>query len=168
MDFNDVVFSRRSIRKFIDKDVEEEKVKLLLRYAMASPSAMNKRPLKYIVIQNKDILNKLSMLPFSAIKSNLMIAIVADLKKAINPDMNGFWIQDASASCQNILLGARNLGLGSLWIGTYPVEAKYKLAQEILNLKSDEIPVILIHIGYTDLDFNNKDYFADDLVKYIK
>ena len=57
MDFNDVVFSRRSIRKFIDKDVEEEKVKLLLRYAMASPSAMNKRPLKYIVIQNKDILN---------------------------------------------------------------------------------------------------------------
>lgn len=92
MDFNDVVFSRRSIRKFIDKDVEEEKVKLLLRYAMASPSAMNKRPLKYIVIQNKDILNKLSTLPFSAIKSNLMIAIVADLKKAINPDMNGFWV----------------------------------------------------------------------------
>ena len=146
MDFNDVVFSRRSIRKFIDKDVEEEKVKLLLRYAMASPSAMNKRPLKYIIIQNKEILSKLSSLPFSPIKSNLMIAIVADLKKAINPDMNGFWIQDASASCQNILLGARNLGLGSLWI----------------------IPVILIHIGYTDLDFNNKDYFAEDLVKYIK
>lgn len=168
MDFNDVIFSRRSIRKFIDKDVEEEKIKLLLRYATSSPSAMNKRPLKYIVIQNKDILNKLSTLPFSSIKSNLMIAIVADLKKAINPDMNGFWIQDASASCGNILLGARNLGLGSLWIGTYPVEAKYKLAQEILNLKSDEIPVILIHIGYTDLEFNNKDYFAEDLVRYIK
>lgn len=167
MEFNDVVYSRRSIRKFIDKDVEDEKINEILHYAMSSPSAMNKRPLKYIVIKNKEIISKLSTPPFSPILSNLMIAIVADLNKAIDQDMNGFWIQDASASTQNILLGARNLGLGSLWIGTYPRENKYKLAQQILKLNDKEIPVVLIHIGYSDIEFSKKDYFDESLIKYI-
>ena len=54
------IFTRRSVRKYADKPVEKEKVEKLLRRAMQAPSATNQQPWEFIVVDDKELLKKLS------------------------------------------------------------------------------------------------------------
>ena len=54
MDNKEMILTRKSVRNFSDKEVEEEKIELLLKAAMAAPSAMNKQPWKFVVVKSKE------------------------------------------------------------------------------------------------------------------
>lgn len=169
MEFNEVIYKRRSIRKYLNKEVEEEKIIELLKYAMAAPSAMNKQPTLFYVIKNKDLLEKLSDgIHFSPIKSPIMIVTCVDLDKTITKRKDGFYIQDASIATQNMLLGAVNLGLSTCWIGTYPAEERVKKVQEILNLQTNIIPIVMIHVGYGDEQKEPRTQYDSNRVIYLK
>ena len=55
----DAVFKRRSIRKYTDQEIKDEVVEHLLRAAMAAPSARNRQPWEFVVIDDKEILAKI-------------------------------------------------------------------------------------------------------------
>ena len=54
------IFLRRSIRKYENKEIEEEKLKQIIKAGMNAPTARNLKPFEFIIVKDKDILNQLS------------------------------------------------------------------------------------------------------------
>lgn len=142
------IFERRSIREYTDKPISDENVEKLLRAAMAAPSAGNQQPWEFVVIRDKKYLEDITKFhPFSQMlkESQLAIAVCADLNREQH---EGYWQQDCAAATQNILLEAQYLGIGSVWLGVYPVEERVKRLKELLVLPERVIPMALVSLGY--------------------
>lgn len=58
------------------------------------------------------------------------------------------WVQDCSAATENILIAATSIGLGSVWIGIYPLENNIKPLRKILNIPEYVIPLGIVYVGY--------------------
>ena len=147
----DNIMSRTSIRKYRDKQVEDEKITAILKAAMAAPTAANKQPWQFIVIKKQNVRQQLATaLPYAKMVAQAPLAIVVcgDMSKAMKDEEQPFWIQDASAASENILLAAHSLGLGAVWTGLYPLHDRVRAVQQILHLPQSVIPLNLIPIGY--------------------
>ena len=106
--------SRRSIRKFQDKEVEESKLDTILKAALLSPSSKSRRPWEFIAVRDKEILDKLAQCKEhgSQFLSGTPLAIVV----LADPEACDVWIEDTSISSTIIQLTAQTLDLGSCWI----------------------------------------------------
>lgn len=165
----DVILNRTSIREYQDKAVEEEKIELLLRAAMAAPTAVNKQPWAFIVVNDKEVLVRLSdSLPYARMtaKAPLAIVVCGDLSKALEGDAQAYWVQDASAATQNLLLAAHALDLGAVWTGVYPIMDRVSAVQKILNLPEHIIPLNVIPVGYPVKDQKPKDKWKPENIHY--
>lgn len=109
-----VIQKRRSIRKFLNKPIEAEKIDLLLEAALRAPSSRGLNPWQFVVIIDKDLLAKLSQAKQhgSAFLKNAPLGIVV----CADPEQCDVWIEDASIASIFIHLAAESLGLGSCWI----------------------------------------------------
>ncbi|MFW5790945.1 MAG: nitroreductase family protein [Bacillota bacterium] len=164
MDFEEVLFNRRSKRSFIDKDVDDNKIKKLLEAAMAAPSAHNKQPWQFVVIRDNEIMDKIMEFhKYSKMLEEAPVAIAVCGDKNAYKD---FWVQDCSAATQNLLLMAENLGLGAVWLGVYPVEEYYPKLADLLELPDDLIPLNVIAIGYSDKESKRRDRYDESKVHY--
>lgn len=145
------ILKRRSVRKFKDSAVSRELIDRLLEAAMAAPSACNRRPVDFYVVSNPDKLSELSMCGrFTRMKSPLAIVVVGNLHRALPLGMSDYWIQDAAAACENILIEATALGLGSCWCGIHPQKRTVEKFSAALGLGPKEIPFAIIKLGYPD------------------
>jgi nitroreductase len=75
-----------------------------------------------------------------------------------------FWSQDCSAATQNILLAARDLGLGTVWVGIYPEKERIAGFRRVFELPQEIIPFALIPVGWPDGEFKILDRFNTNLV----
>ena len=113
MDFWDVLRHRRSIRKFTTQEVEDEKLVKLLEAAFLSPSSHDKRPWHFIVVKQRETLDKLSESKNGAQGlHNAQASIVV----CANSEISDVWIEDAAIAAHNINMAAVSLGLGSFWV----------------------------------------------------
>ena len=145
----DTIFKRRSIRKFTDQPVEKEKLVMLLEAAMAAPTAMNAQPWEFVVITEKEVMDKFrSGLMFAKMNAPAAICVLGSTRLQKNKAGERFWVQDCSAATENILLAATSQGLGSVWIGIHPVTLFVRQVKNILNLPEGVTPLNLIYIGY--------------------
>lgn len=163
------IFIRRSIREYSEKMIENEKIDKLLCAAMQAPSAANQRPWEFIIVRERNILDKLSKVhAYSKMINRCSVCLVlsGNLKRMVFPE---FWQQDMSAAAQNILLEATHLGLGAVWIGIAPIEKRMNYLREILELDDYIQPFCLISLGYPK-NFKNTfiDRYDSERVKYIK
>jgi nitroreductase len=162
----DNILTRRSIRKFIDKPVSDKDIESILRAAMASPSAGNLQPWEFLVINDREILDKVPELhPYAKMAAETPVAIVVycDTSKKVR---EGFWIQDCSAASQNILLAAHALGLGAVWCGIYPNEERTKVFQELLKMPEYVYPVNIIPIGHPAEKKEPSDRYTEERIRY--
>jgi nitroreductase len=162
------IFKRRSIRKYKDKKIEEEKIEKLLKAAAAAPSAGNEQPWHFVVIRDRDTLNHLAEVhPYAKMLKDapLAVAVCGDLNKQRH---EGFWVQDCAAATQNILLEAVSLDLGAVWIGAYPNEKREKVVSETLGVPENIKTVSLISIGYPAEEKGETDRLSDKIVHYDK
>ena len=147
----DNIMSRTSVRSFLDQPVGSEKVEMLLHAAMAAPSACNKQPWHFAVIDDRKLLDQIPHFsPYASMAKEAPLAIVVcgDLNKTLEGTEQEFWIQDCSAATENLLLMANALDLGAVWTALYPLEERYRGMQELLALPSNLIPLNTIVIGY--------------------
>lgn len=145
------ILERRSIRKFKDKSVEKELIERLLEAADSAPSACNKRPLEFFAVTNEEKLERLSKAGlFTRMKAPLVIVVVGNLSRALPSPISDYWMHDAGAACENILLQSTMLGLGSCWCGVHPQKRVMEKVSEALGLTEKQIPFALIKIGYPD------------------
>jgi len=110
----DIFYNRRSTRKFLNRKIEDEKIKKLLTAALLAPSSKGSRPWEFIVVDNQELLNLLSLSkPHGATllkHAPLAIIIAGDKSKS------DAWIEDCSIASTFVQLEAESLGLGSCWV----------------------------------------------------
>lgn len=158
------ILERRSIRKYTDKPVSIEIIKDLLRAGMCAPSAGNEQPWHFIILNDKEIFKKINAFhPYSHMLTQAQYAIV------VCGDLNaekyeGFWVQDCSAATENILIAAQDMGLGSVWLGIYPIEERTRGVQNLLNLPKNIIPLSILPIGYPDEEKKYTDRYDESRV----
>lgn len=163
------ILKRTSVRSYEDRAVESEKVEKLLRAGMAAPTAVNKQPWHFIVITDKNQLQKLSEANPNAgmaAKAPLAIVVCGDMDKALEGDAREFWVQDCSAATENILLAATGMGLGAVWTGTYPSKERCAAVADVLRLPETLIPLNTIVIGYPDTEPTPKDKWKKENISY--
>lgn len=159
------ILTRASVRKFQDKAVEAEKVEKMLRAAMAAPTAVDKRPWHFVVVNEREVLDQLGgMLK----RAPLGIVICGNMQKALDGDGREFWVQDVSAATENLLLAAHALGLGAVWTGAYPIKRRCEEISKVLNLPEYIIPLDIVVIGYPDGAVTPKDKWDESNVTYNK
>lgn len=147
----DMIMSRTSVRSFLDQPIEPKKVDMLLHAGMAAPSACNKQPWHFAVIDDRKLLDQIPHFsPYASMVKEAPLAIVVcgDLSKTLNGIEQEFWIQDCAAATENILLMAHALNLGAVWTALYPLEDRYNRMQNLLGLPSNLIPLNTIVIGH--------------------
>ena len=160
--------TRVSVRQFTGEKISDEQVQTLLQCAMAAPSAINKQPWAFIVVNDEAILAQLGQeFPYSRCDQKPAIAIVpcGDLQKAI-PGMEGFWINDVSAATENILLAAHAMGLGAVWTGVHPNMERVAAAQRVLGLPEHILPLCIIPVGVPAEQPEVKDKWVESNIHY--
>lgn len=148
MDTMNSIIERRSIRKYTDQVVADDRIAQLLKAGMYAPSAGNQQSWEFVIVKNKKTLLKITEVhPYSQMLKDVSIAIVVcgNLQKEKHRD---YWVQDCSAATQNILLAAHAAGLGAVWLGVYPTTERVNGIKEILNLPEHILPLSIIPIGY--------------------
>jgi len=142
----DNLFARRSIRRYTDEPVSEEQIELLLKAAMAAPSASNLKPWHFVAVTRRAVLNRLAGVhPHGKMLAQATLAICVCGEPVVNDRM---WVQDCAASTENILLAVTGLGLGAVWLGVYPREERIKPISEVLGIPEGIVPFSVISIGH--------------------
>lgn len=160
------IYHRASIRKFLEKEIEEEKIKEILRAAMASPSAMNERPWEFYVVRNKEKLIQLSKSTlFSMCVKNAPAAIVVCYR--IKRKAKEFNDIDCAIATENILLEIDSQGLGGVMIGISPKEKSMEKVEKILELPSNLRAFTIIPFGYPAKEKNQPDRMEEDRIHYV-
>ncbi len=164
------IMTRTSIRQFKAQPVEQDKVDILLKAAMAAPSALNLQPWHFIVINDKETIALLSgKQPTNA---PLMIAVCGDTDKTMLPDgstkLPDFWVEDVSAATENLLLAAHALGLGAVWTGVYPAMDRTAEVANVLNCPQNIVPLAVVRVGYPDESPEPKNKYKEENISYNK
>lgn len=152
MELNNAINRRRSIRHFNNNKVSKETIKEILQAGILAPSAHNRQPWNFYVVENEEIRNKIAetlltktdistQLTCEAIKDcSALILIFSDI---IDELMD---IQSVGACIENMVLQATDLNIGSLWIG-YITKIETELKE---MLGTDKKLIAAVALGYTD------------------
>lgn len=163
------IFHRVSIRKYLDKPVEEEKIVKMLRAAMAAPSATNQQPWEYYVVTNKEKRLELSTVsPYSSYTKDAPVVFVACYRDGSMLKAPDYAQIDLSASVENLLLEADALGLGAVWMGIAPREERMKLVADIIGMPESLSAFALICCGYPAESRLQEDRYDEARVHYVK
>jgi len=160
------IFTRRSIREFENRAVEQEKIDKILRAGMQAPSARNRQPWQFIVVTDKKIKEDvLKFSPYAGVAANAG-AIIIILGEFADVPGGAFVQQDVGACTQNILLQIVEEGLGGLWIGCYPNQERADYLIEYFNLPENIIPVTVVAAGYSEQKNEFVDRYNPDKIHY--
>jgi nitroreductase len=166
MEVFEALHTRRSIRKYEDKEIPQELVQKMLAAAMMAPSAGDARPWQFILVTDPEKKSKIKEVhPYVPMITGapLGILICGDLSKEKYP---GFWPQDCSAAMQNLLLAAHASGLGAVWTGIYPLEERVVKVKEIFNLPDHVIPMGLAVMGWPAQSRTSEERFTEACIRY--
>ena len=163
------IMTRTSIRQYTEEPVSKADIETMLRAGMAAPTAVNRQPWHFVVINSKEKLAELAgdnprggMLK----KAPLAIVVCGNMDKALPGQGRGFWVQDCSAATENILLAANAIGLGAVWTGLYPDENRAGVVAKVLKLPETYIPLCTIVIGHPAEQPTPKDKWKPENISY--
>jgi nitroreductase len=143
------ILSRRSIRQFTPEPPKQETLILLLKAAMAAPTACNSQPWEFIVVTEPAVLDRIrEEFLFARYNAPAAIVVCANISIANNSAARDHWVQDCSAATENILIAAAGLGLGAVWIGVHPYPSKIKPLATVLRIPEHVIPLSVVMVGH--------------------
>lgn len=160
----ETIFNRKSVRKYTERPVEKEKLETLVRAGMAAPSSRDRRPWEFLIVTDRDLLDKMGDgLPLARMLKETKQAIIVcgDTVKSENA-----WQLDCSAAAQNILLAAESMGLGAVWTAAYPYPERMKIIQDALQLPEHILPLTVIPLGYPTGIEKPKDKYNKKQIHY--
>ena len=143
MSLLDLILSRRSIRRYEKKDISEEVLQQILEAGRQAPSAANRQPIRFVIVNDHDILKNLCDNLINRFVKYAPVAIVgcADIKSLLT----GKWaVVDTTIAMQNMVIAAWTLGIGSCWIGA----CNEKKLKELLKIPDKWKFVALVTLGY--------------------
>jgi nitroreductase len=164
------IFERRSVRDFLPKPVEPDKIERILRAGFEAPSAHNRRPWEFMVITAQDDLKAIAdMSPYA----KMAVKAAAALVPCVNMNLGNsaaledtWWCQDLSAATENMLLQITEEGLGGVWLGWYPDKTRVAAFSQRFGLPPHIIPFSIIVLGYPARPVQKADRFDPSRVHY--
>jgi nitroreductase len=160
------IFTRRSIRKYTQQHISKEIITEIIRAATYAPSACNKQPWHFIVINEQKILNEIPKFhPQAKFAASAPCAIVVCGNEDQAHDRI-YWPIDCGAATQNILLAAHDLNLGACWCGIYPRQNRIDALRELLKLPQNIHPFSLVTLGFPDETPAQPNRFNEEMIKY--
>jgi nitroreductase len=146
MDALEVLFTRRSIRKYTGEPVTADELHTILEAGMNAPSANNRQPWRFIVVDDRAKLNAIMEVhPYSKMLAEAPLALIVCGDTSVSEK---FWQQDCAAATENILLAARALGLGTVWMGVYPDVERAKGIAALFGVPDTVKPMCIIAVGH--------------------
>jgi nitroreductase len=149
------IFKRRSVRNFLDKTVEQDKIERILRAGFEAPSAHNRRPWEFLVVTAKEDLAAIGgMSPYAKMCPQSAAAIIPCVNLSLGESAGAaapddvWWVQDLAAATENILLRITDEGLGGVWLGWYPDKGRMSVLASHFKLPSNVLPFSVIALGY--------------------
>jgi nitroreductase len=116
---------------------------------MAAPTAANSQPWEFIVVTEPERMERLHQRLYAGhYNSPAAIVVCGNPEIANNSAGRQYWVQDCSAAVENMLIAAVGLGLGTVWIGVYPLPSVMKPVREILSIPETVFPLAVVYVGY--------------------
>lgn len=160
------IFHRISVRKYEDRAVEPEKIRLLLRAAMAAPSAGNQQPWEFYVVTDREKLAALSACsPYAKPLGRSAVGIAVCCRA--NCRLPEYAQIDCSAAIENLLLEADALGLGAVWLGIAPLQERMEQVREVLSIPENLYAFSLVACGYPAEEREQEDRFDESRIHYV-
>ena len=151
------ILSRTSIRSYGKEPPTDEQIDMMLKAAMAAPSACDTRPWSFVVCRETKWFNA-------------PCAIVVCGKRTVVPafELDGVWAQDCAAATENILLAAHSMGLGACWRVCWPSPTVMATVKAQIGLPFGVIPFSYVTIGMPAENPEPKDKYDSSLIHYEK
>ncbi len=165
-DFFEAAYHRSSVRAFLPEPIAAAEWDGLLRAAMAAPSAVNKQPWDFVVVEDRATLVALAAaLPFAKMTAEAPAAvIVCAVPARAYENKVEYAVIDASLACENLLLAVDALGLGAVWTAVYPQAEREDPVRKLLGIPADVIPLALIPLGHPRGEFTPKEKYRPELI----
>jgi nitroreductase len=151
MEFQKIAKNRSSIRAYLEKEVEEEKLNQILETARSAPSAGNLQAYKIFIIKDRETKQQIAAAAkqqdFLGQAAVVLIFCQDAYQSAKKYSARGeklYSLQDATIACAYAQLAASNLGLGACWVGAFDEEKVKRVAHVPQTLR----PAALLPIGY--------------------
>ncbi|GBE54051.1 5,6-dimethylbenzimidazole synthase [archaeon BMS3Bbin15] len=142
----DAIHKRRSVREFVDRDVSIETIKQILDAGRWAPSGLNNQPWKFIVVRDRELIARLSeQTSYGHILKGAAFAICVFLDRESSYDRDKDAMAMGAAS-ENMLLAARALGLGGVWLGQ--ILANRERVRQILKAPESLELMAVLAMGY--------------------
>ena len=168
----DNIMTRTSIRQFTADPVPQDVVEQLLRAGMAAPTAMNSQPWEFVVLNDRDTLDRLAgKLRYAKMLERAPLAIVVCARTTFldregRERENIFWVDDCAAATENILLAAHALGLGAVW--TAAKDDRGAIVRDALGIPEGYATLNVIAIGYPAENPAPKDKWKPEKIHWNK
>ena len=167
MDFLELAKERYSCRSFQDREVEKEKIELILEAARVAPTAVNYQPQRILVLTDKEELAKLSECTRYGWNAPVIMIVCYDKNVSWKRKYDGAdeGIVDSSIVTTHMMMEAQALGLGTTWIGAFnPAKVR-----EVYEIPENLEIVAILPIGYPaeDSDPSGMHYQRNSLEEIV-
>lgn len=157
MELMEGILTRRSIRRYQDKKIDKSVLEEIIKAAQFSPSAHNKQPWEFLIIEDKEILADLRYIQrwTSFAKDAACVVIVCgDTEKSFSRSKENeewdFVDVDCAIATQSLMLAAWSKGIGSCYCGAAPMQSIVDALREKLQLPENIRPFAIVPLGYPD------------------
>jgi nitroreductase len=165
MDVLKAIRDRRSIRKYKDTEVADEKIDTILQAGRWAPSASNKQPWHFIVVKNDEMRKKMADAhPYGRFMAESPVVIVALGDPSKHPR---YHLADPHNAVLNMLLAAYSEGLNSCWMGVRDTDIEPKM-RELLDIPDDLRVICCVSIGYGNQERTSRRFPLEDIVSWEK
>lgn len=153
MSFHDLIIKRRSIRRYSDRKLSAEDVKLIVEAGLMAPTSKSARDWQFVLVDDPDKLQKLA--ECKPVGANPIAKCALAVVVASEPAKSDPWVEDASIAATYMQLQAADLGLGSCWIqvrGRFTADniPSEEYIRELLGMPDTLHVTCVLTFGYPD------------------
>ena len=148
MEFENIIRKRTSVRKFSDKDLENEKLDKILEAGRLAPTAKNNQPFKIYVVNSEEGLLKIDNASRCRYGAKTVLIVCGNKEEAYHRGDYSTYEMDSCIVATHMMLEATNIGVDNIWIESFDEN----VLRESFNIPSEYIPVCLLPLGYKAVD----------------
>ncbi len=151
MEFFELIEKRRSVRSYLSKDVEDEKLEKILKAANSAPSAGNLQAYRIYITKDREKKKKLAIAAFG---QKFIAEAPVVLVFCANPEESGIYygergrrlysLQDATIAATFAMLACYELGLATCWVGAFDEDS----VRRVMGIPKNLVPIAILPIGY--------------------
>ena len=144
MEFEDIIRKRTAVRKFSDRNVEQDKLDKILEAGRLAPTAKNNQPFKIYVVSSEEGIMKIDKASRCRYDAKTVLIICGNIEEAYHKGDYSTYEMDSSIVATHMMLEATNVGVDNIWIELFDEN----ILREEFNIPSEYIPVCLLPLGY--------------------